>query len=233
MNTSKISKCCLIAAAIALLAVFVAAPAGAGGLDRRLYGDYAYNVAATCVRAACGQSAPNTPYDCGSYPGFDPVSLVLLRSPQKSDGYNIQSVIRFDGLGKFTLNGEGLAIRLSPGTPPLDIPANQFDLICDGTYTVDSGGNEKFVNITFEGCTSTIKSGLFRGYKQDYSGPITVRGRLDAGTGSSPVIISNTIPYIEEIEVIDAPSFLSFLIGSKEQRICNNTGSMEKLSPLK
>jgi hypothetical protein len=134
-------------------------------------------------------------------------------------------------LGKFTLNGEGLVIRLSPGTPPFDIPANQFDLICDGTYTVDSVGNEKFVNITFEGCTSTIKSGLFVGYKQDLSGPITVRGRLEAGTGSSPVIISNTILYIEEIVVKEAPPPFNIFIGSKEQRICNNTGSIVKLSP--
>ena len=54
MNNSKITKCCLIAVAIALLAVFVAVPAGAGGLDRRLFGDYTYNVAATCAHAACG-----------------------------------------------------------------------------------------------------------------------------------------------------------------------------------
>jgi hypothetical protein len=233
MKKVKGMKYYFIAAAIALLAVFVAAPAGAGDQDRRLFGDYTYNIAATCVHAACDNK------DCQSAStwGFNPVTLALrVPGSQRSTSYNIQSVIRFDGLGKFTLNGEGLDIRSSLGTPnSIDIPANQFDLICDGTYTVDSVGNEKFVNITFEGCTATIKSGLFGilGFTQKLTGPITVRGRLDAGTGSSPVTISNTIPYIEEGEVTAALGPLTSLIGSKEQRICNNMGSMEKLSPLK
>jgi hypothetical protein len=225
-----------IVAAIALLAVFVAVPVGAGNQDRRLFGDYTYNIAATCVHAVCGQL--DGKFDCQSPStrGFDPVTLAL-REPgtQKSYSYNIQSVIQFDGRGKFTLNGEGLVIRSSLGTNLPDIPANRFGLDCDGTYTVDSVGNEQFVDITFEGCTATIKSGLFGllGFTQNISGPITARGRLDAGTGSSPVIISNTIPYIEELEVTAALEPLTSLIGSKEQRICNNMGSMEKLSPLK
>jgi hypothetical protein len=220
----------LSVAAIVLLAVFIAAPAGAGEQERRLYGDYTYNVAATCVTAACDNQ------DCQSSStwGFNPVTLALrVPGSQKSNSYNIQGVIRFDGLGKFTLNGEGLVNRLSPGTPPFDIPANQIDLICNGTYKINSVGNEKFVDITFEGGTSTVKSGLFTGVVHEITGPITIRGRLDAGTGSSPVTLSNTFPYIEEMEVSNAPSFLTFLIGSKEQRICNNTASIEKLSPLK
>ena len=48
-----------IAAAIALLAVLVAAPAGAGNLNWKLHGDYTYNVAATCAHAACGQFVEN------------------------------------------------------------------------------------------------------------------------------------------------------------------------------
>ena len=228
MKNLKLSKCCLIAVAVALLAVFVAAPAGAGDQDRRLFGDYTYNIAATCVHAACDSKDCQSP----STRGFDPVTLALrVPASQKSYSYNIQSVVQFDGLGKFTLNGEGLVIRSSLGTNPPDIPANQFDLDCDGTYIVYAKGNEQFVDITFEGCTATIKSGLFGilGFTQNISGPITVRGRLDAGTGSSPVTISNTIPYIEEEEVIAPPAFA----GTKDQRICNNMGSMEKLSPLK
>ena len=101
MNNLKLSKCCFIAVAVALLAVFVAAPAGAGDLDRRLFGDYAYNIAATCAHAACGERLP-----IESTRGFTPDTLALrVPGSQKSNSYNIQSVIRFDGLGKFTLNG--------------------------------------------------------------------------------------------------------------------------------
>ena len=131
-------------------------------------------------------------------------------------------------MGNFTLKGEVLAIRSSLGTNPPDIPANQVDLGCDGTYEIKrivDEGNGLFVDITFAGCIGKITSGLFGalGFTQKISGPIIVRGRLDTVTGSSSVIISNTIPYIEEIEVIDAPPTL--LMGMKEQRICNNTGS--------
>ncbi len=75
MNNLKLSKCCLIAVAVALLAVFVAAPAGAGDLDGRLRGDYTYNVAATCANAACGINQTTGKYDCqsestGVQPGY-------------------------------------------------------------------------------------------------------------------------------------------------------------------
>ena len=241
-------KYCFIAAAIALLAVFVAAPAGAGNLSWKLHGDYTYNVAATCAHAACGQVvenncclSPNKPagckvpckYNCDTLPGFNPVTLAL-REPgkQKSYSYNVQGVIHFDGHGNSTVKGEVLVIRTSLGTNPIaDIPANQGDLECHGTYIVDSKDNELFVDITSTNCTSKITSGQFglMGFTQELSGPITVRGRLDTFTGTSMVIIGNTLPYIEELEVT-APTSSK---GLKEQRICNNTGSIVKLSPRK
>jgi hypothetical protein len=231
MNNLKLSKCCFIAVAIALLAVFVAAPAGAGGLDRWLYGDYTYNVAATCVNAACGQSSPTGPYDCVNYPGFNPDTLALrVPGSQKSYGYNVQGVIHFDGHGKFTLKGEILTIRSSLGTnPTTDIPVSQLDLDADGTYVVDSVGNGLIVDITFSPYTTTIKSGPYQGFVYNFSSAITLRGRLDTVTGSSTLIISTTIPDIEE-QVLIAPSDYVGKVPN-EQRICNLTGSLVKLSP--
>jgi hypothetical protein len=223
-------KYCFIAAAIALLAVLVAAPAGAENLNWKIHGDYTYNVAATCAHAACGPTTP--PYDCDTSPGFNPVTLALReQGKQKSYSYNVQGVTHFDGHGNFTLKGEVLVIRTSLGTSQLDIPANQADLECHGTYIVGSKDKELFVDITYTNCTSKITSGQFgvMGFTQELSGPITVRGRLDTFTGSSIVIISNTLPYIEELEVTAPPP----LKGMKEQRICNNTGSIVKLSPRK
>jgi len=217
--------------------VFVAAPTGAGDLNWKLRGDYTYNIAGTCARAGCSPDQAGK-YDCQSEStrGFNPATLALrVPASQKSDSYKVQSVVHFDGHEKFTLKGEGLSIRLSPGTAPPDIPANQFDLNCDGTYKVNSDGNGLFVDITFTKCTSMIKSGFFGqlGFTQEISGPTTLRGRLDTSTESSPVTISNTIPYIEEMEVTYVLSPFDFLIGSKEQRICNNMGSIVKLSPRK
>ena len=59
MKKIKGMKYCFIAAAIGLLAVLIAAPAGAGNLSWKLHGDYTYNVAATCAHAACGQDLEN------------------------------------------------------------------------------------------------------------------------------------------------------------------------------
>jgi hypothetical protein len=123
MNKKNGTKICFIAAAIALLVVAVAFPAGAGGLDRRLYGDYTYNISGTCVYAACGS-------DCQSDPGFQPGTLIRLH-PGNSSSYNGWGVVRFDGPKKFTLiKGEVIGIRISPPTNALDIPVTIADLNC-------------------------------------------------------------------------------------------------------
>ncbi len=231
MNNSIMKKYHFIAAAIALLAVFVAAPVGAGDLNWKLRGDYTYNVAATCAHAVCGKPVdpPNAPYDCDTFPGFNPFTLALrVPKSQKSYSYKVQGVMHFDGRGKWTLKGEILNIRTSLGTnPDTDIPVTQMDLDAGGTYVVDSVGNGLFVDITSPTYTVTLKSGVVL----KFSGPITARGRLDTVTGSSTVIISQTIPEIEEQEIIVAPSTPP--LGMKEQRICNGTGSLVKLSPRK
>jgi len=233
MKKVKGMKYYFIAAAIALLAVSVAAPVGAGGLDRRLYGDYTYNVAATCANAPCGPDTSGN-YNCQSSDawGFNPVTFALrLPGSQKSYGFNIQGVIHFDGHGRCNVEGGIGVVRSSLGTPPYDIPANQVELDCEGTYIVESEHNELFVDITFSECTSTIKSGFYGvlGLTQKVTGPVTVRGRLDTVTGSNSVIIgnSNTFPTIEEIVNIAPPAFA----GMNEQRICSYTGSIVKLSP--
>ena len=134
--------------------------------------------------------------------------------------------MHFDGHGKWTLKGEILNIRTSLGTNPnTDIPVTQMDLDVAGTYVLDSVGNGLFVDITSPTYTVTLKSGVVL----KFSGPITARGRLDTVTGSSTVIISQTIPEIEEQEIIVAPSTPP--LGMKEQRICNGTGSLVQLSP--
>jgi hypothetical protein len=158
--------------------------------------------------------------------------MLRVLGSQKSYSYNIQGLINFDGRGNFTLNGEVLAIRSSLGTAPPDIPVNQLDLDCNGTYKVDSVGNGLFVDMTFAVCIGKITSGLFGawGFTQKISGPVIVRGRLDTVTGSSSVIISNTLKYMEELEVTACPGYPG-LVGMKEQRICHNTGSIVKLSP--
>jgi len=251
MNNLKMKKYYFIAAAIALMAVFVAAPAGATGardLNWKFRGDYTYNAAATCANAVCGQDQAGK-YDCGSAAnccvssnkpancdpnvppctwGFNPATLALrVPGSQKSYGFNVQGVINFDGHGNWTLKGEILVIRTTVGINPPDIPANQSDLDVAGTYVVDSVGNGLFVDITWPTYTVTLKSGVVL----KFSGPITSRGRLDTVTGSSTVIISQTIPEIEEQEIIVAP--LTSLLGMKEQRICGNIGTIVQLSPRK
>ncbi len=228
MNNLRRTKCCFIVAVIALLAVFVAAPVGAGNLNWKLRGDYAYNVAATCAHAVCGPDQAGI-YDCQdeSTRGFDPATLALrVPGSQKSYSYNVQGVMHFDGHGNFTLKGEVLSIRTSLGINPPDIPVAQFDLDVDGTYVVDSVGNGLFVAITpSTSYTVTIKSGPYKGFIENVSGSITLRGRLDTVEGSSTVIISQTVPEIEELEMI-VPA-----LGMNEQRICNPTGSIVQLSP--
>jgi hypothetical protein len=230
MNNLKITKCCFIVAAIALLAVFVAAPAGAGNLNWKLRGDYTYNVAATCAHAACGINPTTVKFDCQTAPGFNPVTLALrVPGSQKSYSYNVQGVMHFDGHGKYTLKGEILVIRTSLGINPPDIPVTQLDLDADGTYVVDSKDNGLFVDITFPTYTATVKSsGPYQGFVYNFSGPVTLRGRLDTVEGGGTVIISQTVPEIEELEIMVPPG-----VGMNEQRICNPTGSLVQLSPRK
>ena len=66
MKNSRITKCCFIAAAIAILAVFTAAPVGARELNWKLRGDYAWNSTSTCASASWGfgQTVSQHPHLC-------------------------------------------------------------------------------------------------------------------------------------------------------------------------
>jgi hypothetical protein len=226
MNNPRITKCCLIAAAIAILAVFTAAPVGARELNWKLRGDYAWNSTSTCASAPWGFGQTVSPT-----PPFMPVfrkpsnppqgQPVLDPAPGISYNYSVQGVLSFDGHGVLNFkNGEVLSIILEPYpnpaiNPPLPtssnfrFPVHHYEMECTGTYVVDDEG---VVGITFASC----------GVGTTFEGA-TLQGRLDTVTGTSIVFLSNTSPTIEDVHGFPTPV----------QRICNATGSMVKLSPRK
>ena len=217
MNNPRITKCCLIAAAIAILAVFTAAPVGARELNWKLRGDYAWNSTSTCASASCGfdtNQIPGPNRNLQSCPGPLPVAIGI------SYNYAIQGKFSFDGHGGFDFSGEVLGIMLEPYpnpaiSPPLPtssnfrFPVHHYEMECTGTYVVDDEG---VVGITFASC----------GVGTTFEGA-TLQGRLDTVTGTSIVFLSNTSPTIEDVNGFPTPV----------QRICNATGSMVKLSPRK
>jgi hypothetical protein len=222
MNKIKGMKYYFIAATIALLAVFVAVPAGAWDLNGKLRGDYSYNLAANCTTAPC-LCEDEVTYDCGECPAFNPDFTLTVPESQKYGSYNLAALITFNGHKNFTFKGEGLFINF-----PSDLPVNPFELNCDGTYKVVSEKNGLFVEISFNDCTSVVTSGLYKDLTQKVSGQLTARGRLDTATGTISVNLSNIGPEMVELDVIWPP-----YLPIKEQRICNYTGSMVKLLPWK
>jgi hypothetical protein len=219
MNNQKITKCYLIATAIAILAVFTAAPVGARELNWKLKGDYAWNSTSTCASATLGFD----PTTLGRLPLPIPPENPPSPVPGISYNYAVQGVLSFDGHGVLNFKkGEVLSIMLEPypnpaTNPPLPtssnfrFPVRQFEeMECTGTYVVDDEG---VVGITFTSCGVA---------PQTFDGA-TLQGRLDTVTGTSIVFLSNTLP---TIEVVGGT-------GSSVQRICNATGSMVKLSPRK
>ena len=226
MNNPKITKCCLIAAAIAILAVFTAAPVGARELNWKLKGDYAWNSTSTCASATWGFGqtvSPIPPFmPVIRKPSAAPGQPVLDPAPGISYNYSVQGVLSFDGHGVLNFKkGEVLSIMLEPfRNSPVGFeiktsnnfrfPVHQFEMECTGTYVVDDEG---VVGITFTSCGDA---------PQTFEGA-TLQGRLDTVTGTSIVFLSNTLP---TIEVVGGT-------GSSVRRICNATGSMVKLSPRK
>jgi len=224
MNNPKITKCCLIAAAIAILAVFTAAPVGARELNWKLKGDYAWNSTSTCASATCGfdtNQIPGPNRNLQSCPGPLPVAIGI------SYNYAIQGKFSFDGHGGFDFSGEVLSIMLEPypnpaTTPSLPTSANfkspihHFDAEAAGTYVVDHEADELFVEIKFDYLKIKLTPYEFRG--------ATFRGRLTSSSVGSVVFLSTTSPTPEDVVGYPFP---------KMQRICNATGSMVKLSPWK
>jgi hypothetical protein len=222
MNNLKLNRCFFIAAAIALLAVFMSVPAGAGDLNWKLKGDYAWNSSGTCASASCG-------FDTNQIPGpnrnLQPCSGPLPVAIGISYNYSIQGEFSFDGQGGFDFSGEVLSIMLEPypnpaTIPPLPTSANfkspihHFDADGAGTYIVEFEANELFVEIKFD----YLK---IKGTPYEFRGAI-FRGRLTSGSVGSVVFLGSTSPTPEDVVGYPFP---------KMQRICNATGSMVKLSP--
>jgi hypothetical protein len=231
MNTLKLKRCFFIAAAIALLAVFVAAPSGAGDLNWKLRGDYAFNSGGACVFASIGFELNSSTGKWGRKPLGAPY-------PGTSYNYAIQGVFSFDGHGGFTFNGEALHLFLdpflfppppSPPAPPYSLwppyetfkyPVNNVNAVGTGEYAVINEANGLFVEITFTTLNFT---------NPDMSPPLdltakgfTFRGRLDTFAGAGIVFLSSTNETPQDV-----------LGGSYQgaQRICNGSGNMVKLSP--
>jgi hypothetical protein len=136
MDKKSGRKACCLAAAIALLVVAAAVPAGAGDsnlncnkqdLNRLLTGDYFQNNSFACA-AAYGF------FDKDLNRNTDPPGLI-------SGTYSgsTQGVTSYDGHGGFTYRGQVLTIAHDPGgsTAPLKSPISQYDMECWGTYEVN------------------------------------------------------------------------------------------------
>jgi hypothetical protein len=225
MNNSKKTKCCIITAAITLLVVFIAAPAGAWDLNWNLKGDYAWNATSTCASATYG-------FTTDPFPLRKPIPGAIGTPPQPAPGisytYSVQGKFSFDGHGAFHLEGEVLSIILEPyrATPEGD-EVNTYKnfkspvhhllaLDGNGIYTITNEADGLFVEITF----SSIK---IPGTAIEFNGAI-VRGRLDTVMGTSIVFLSTTSPIPEDVIGLSL---------TPAQRICNATGSMVKLLPRK
>ena len=229
MNNSIMTKFSFIAAAIALLSVFMAAPAGAGDLNWKLKGDYTWNSTGTCASASCGfdttQQIPGPKRNLGPCTGPGP-GPVTIPGTGISYNYTIQGEFSFDGQGNFDFRGETLSIMLEPyrSTPEpatsgnFTSPIHHVFAEGTGTYIVDLEADELFVEIKF----NSFKSGpyVFTG--------ATFRGRLTPSSVGSVVFLSTTSPIPEDVDSLYPATFP---LPPNLQRICNATGSMVKLSP--
>jgi hypothetical protein len=225
MNNLKLKRCFFIATAIAILAVFTTAPVGAGDLNWKLRGDYAWNATSTCASATSGFTADPFPLR-KAIGGSSPDDT---HPPDKGISYNysVQGKFSFDGHGVFDFEGEVLSIMLEPyrATPEEEekntyknfkSPVHPLALDGNGIYTIANEADGLFVAITF----SNIK---VPGTGIEFNGAI-VRGRLDTVMGTSIVFLSTTSPIPEEVIGLSP---------TPAERICNGTGSMVKLSPRK
>jgi len=229
MNNLKLKRCFFIAAAIALLAVFMTVPAGARDLNWKLKGDYTWNSTSACASATWGFGSTGNPImPVFRKPSAVPGQPILNPAPGISYNYSVQGVLSFDGHGALDFTGEVLSIILEPyrNNPQggevatfnnFKLPAHHYEIECTGTYFVEHESNELGVTLTSCGFVGAKPTQEFNG--------ATLRGRLDTVTGSSIVFLSNTIPTIETV-VTDG-------VTTPVQRICNANGSMVKLSPRK
>lgn len=212
-----------IAAAIALLAVFVAVPVGAKGkkrdLNRLLTGDYSTNASFVCAEALGGFDGVNRNPDPTDPPGL--ISKTLSGSTQ--------GVVSYDGDGEFTFQGKVLSVAHDPGgsSTPLVSPVSQYDMECWGTYQVNSdlstGGQYD--------CRIYPLAGPFTppnyppGFYMEIKG-LRLKGQLLGTMGNIFHLRSDTEPNVEEIYVVN-------LFGPDPvkvaERICTNSGTAMKI----
>jgi hypothetical protein len=228
MDSLKSRWVFFLAAVTVLLVLFVSAPVGAGDLNWKLKGKYAWTSSATCATASCGFDMSKQVPGPGRIltPCQGPLGPA---NPATGISYNyaIQGDLSFDGHGNFEfLNGEVLSIMLEPyrSTPDLTssnftAPIHHFESVGDGIYTVELKGDELFVEIVFEHFTPPIQANPLNPI--DFKGA-TFQGRLTSGSVGSMVFLTSTRPVAEVITGYPFPNM---------QRICNAYGSMVKLSP--
>jgi hypothetical protein len=127
MNKKNGTTVGFIAAAIALLVVAMAVPAGAGDLNRLLTGDYAFSSSENCAEA-------NGYFDAALNRNPDPPGRISTTSTASVEG-----VTSFDGHGGLTFRGKILLVTHDPGgsTAPLKSPVSQYDVECSGTAQVN------------------------------------------------------------------------------------------------
>jgi hypothetical protein len=220
MNNKNGIKVGFIAAAIALLVVAVAVPAGAGGLDknnskhdlnRLLTGDY-YDVSSiTCAYATMGYNENlERKADLPGYP------------PSVTQSGSVASVSSYNGHGGWTSKGKSLMISNDPGgsTPPLKSPVKQVDVYCHGDYWVNDdlsvGGN------LFE-CTAVSPGEPYPPGPSDPHMLITGlswKSQLVGTAGNIVTLESNTEPTVQKVWLINYPGLPSpWLYG---ERVCTH-----------
>jgi hypothetical protein len=224
MNKKNGTKVGFIAAAIALLVVFVAVPVGAGDLNRLLTGDYASNSSFVCA---------------GAYGFFD---NDLNRNPDPqgfistTNSGSTQGVTSFDGHGGFTFRGKVLSVTHDPAgsTVPLKSPVSQFDMECSGTTQV----NQDLSTESEYDCRIDPLAGPFPfpPYPPEFYMEIKglrAKGQLLGTMDNILLLKTDTEPNVEEVYFynfyLPGPVFIPGPIKVLE-RICTSSGTSMRIT---
>jgi hypothetical protein len=236
MSKIKRIKYYFIAAAIALLAVAAAVPAGAGDsnvnchkqdLNRLLTGDYFQNNSFVCASAYGG-------FDTDLNRKTDPAGLISGNFSGSTQG-----ITSYDGHGGFTFRGQVLTIAHDPGgsTAPLKSPISQYDMECWGTYQVNQ-------DLSTEGeydCRIDPTAGPFLvnpPYPPEFYMVIEglrQKGQLLGTAGNILALRSDTAPNVETVIgynfYLPTPNGPVLVLGPIQlaERICTNSGTGMKI----
>jgi hypothetical protein len=226
MNQKKGIKVGFIAAAIALLVVAVAVPAGAGDLykkhdlNRLLQGDYEANSSFVCAIARSG---------------FNEETLVRADGQPTYSG-STQGVFHYDGHGNYSFQGKALTVThdigthdsMGKATPNLS-PVSQLDMNCSGFYNVNAD-----LSVEGEGeCTIVPLKGpyLYSPYPPGFYSVIKgiqMKGQLLGTIGHILSLRADTEPNVEKGQFYySTPSGPA--PASTFERICTGSGMGMKL----